>query len=123
MKSFLKKWRPYLVYGGFFSLFINILQLTFPIYMLQIYDRVLSSYSMPTLYAITVAAVLSLIIMSTLEFIRSRLLVRCGVAIDQSLSQDVLGSVIKQAALTGIQPNQATLRDVNILRNFFAGNA
>ncbi|MEA3465934.1 MAG: type I secretion system permease/ATPase [Thermodesulfobacteriota bacterium] len=123
MKKFLKQWRPYLVYGGFFSMFINVLQLTFPIYMLQIYDRVLSSYSMPTLYAITVAAVLSLIIMALLEFIRSRLLVRCGVAIDQALSGDVLDSVIKQAALTGMQPNQATLRDVNILRNFFAGNA
>ena len=123
MKNFLKQWRPYLLYGGFFSLFINILQLTFPIYMLQIYDRVLSSYSMPTLYAISVAAVLSLIVMALLEFVRSRLLVRCGVAIDQALSHDVLDSVLKQAALTGTPPNQATLRDVNILRNFFAGNA
>lgn len=123
MKNFLKQWRPYLVYGGVFSLFINVLQLTFPIYMLQIYDRVLSSYSMPTLYAITLAAVVSLIVMAALEFVRSRLLVRCGVAIDQALSTDVLESVLKQAALTGSQPNQATLRDVNTLRNFFAGNA
>ncbi|MDD4073842.1 MAG: type I secretion system permease/ATPase [Desulfobacterales bacterium] len=123
MKKYLKQWRGYLVYGGFFSLFINILQLTFPIYMLQIYDRVLSSYSMPTLYAITVAAVLSLIVMSLLEFVRSRLLVRCGVAIDIALSRDVLDNILKQAALAGMQPNQATLRDVNTLRNFFAGNA
>nr|WP_320115701.1 type I secretion system permease/ATPase [uncultured Desulfuromonas sp.] len=123
MKKFLKQWRPYLVYGGVFSLFINVLQLTFPIYMLQIYDRVLSSYSMPTLFAITVAAVLSLIVMASLEFVRSRLLVRCGVAIDQALSRNVLDSVLKQAAITGTPPDQATLRDVNILRNFFAGNA
>ena len=123
MKKFLKKWRGYLIYSGFFSLFINVLQLTFPIYMLQIYDRVLSSYSMPTLWAITVAAVLSLIAMSSLEFVRSRLLVRCGVAIDQALSRDVLDSILKQAALAGSGPNQATLRDVNVLRNFFAGNA
>ncbi|MBW2185788.1 MAG: type I secretion system permease/ATPase, partial [Deltaproteobacteria bacterium] len=123
MKNFLKQWRPYLVYGGIFSFFINVLQLTFPIYMLQIYDRVLSSYSMPTLYAITIAAVVSLIVMAALEFVRSRLLVRCGVAIDQALSTEVLESVLKQAALTGGQPNQATLRDVNTLRNFFAGNA
>ncbi|MBN2645374.1 MAG: type I secretion system permease/ATPase [Desulfuromonadaceae bacterium] len=123
MKNFLKQWRTYLVYGALFSMFINVLQLTFPIYMLQIYDRVLSSYSLPTLYAITVAAVLSLIVMSSLEFVRSRLLVRCGVAIDQALSRDVLDSVMKQAALTGTPPNQATLRDVNVLRNFFAGNA
>lgn len=123
MKNFLKQWRPYLVYGGFFSMFINVLQLTFPVYMLQIYDRVLSSYSLPTLYVITFAAVLSLIVMSALEFVRSRLLVRCGVAIDQALSGDVLDNVLKRAALSGEPPNQANLRDVNILRNFFAGNA
>ncbi len=123
MKKFFKQWRPYILFGALFSMFINVLQLTFPIYMLQIYDRVLSSYSMPTLYAITFAAVLALIIMAALEFIRSRLLVRCGVAIDQALSRDVLDNVIKQAALTGASPQQATLRDVNVLRNFFAGNA
>ncbi|NLC71283.1 MAG: type I secretion system permease/ATPase [Desulfuromonadaceae bacterium] len=123
MKNFFKEWRPYLLYGGFFSMFINILQLTFPIYMLQIYDRVLSSYSMPTLYVITIAAILSLMVMAALESVRSRLLVRCGVAIDQALSRTVLDNVLKQAALAGTPPDQATLRDVNTLRNFFGGNA
>jgi len=123
MKRFLKEWRPYLAYGAFFSMFINILQLTFPIYMLQIYDRVLSSYSMPTLFVLTVAAVVSLIVMAVLEFIRSRLLVRCGVAIDQALSRGVLDEVLKRGALAGSSPDQATLRDVSLLRNFFGGNA
>lgn len=123
MKSIFKQWRPYIAYGAFFSMFINILQLTFPIYMLQIYDRVLSSYSMPTLYVITLAAIVALIVMATLEFIRSRLLVRCGVAIDQALSRDVLDQVLKKAALPGNAPNQAGLRDVNLVRNFFGGNA
>jgi len=123
MKSFLKQLRPYLLYGAFFSMFINILQLTFSVYMLQIYDRVLSSYSMPTLYVITVAAVGALIISAVLEFIRSRLLVRCGVALDQALSRDVLDEVLKYSALTSIPQNQASLRDVNVLRNFFGGNA
>ena len=123
MKTFLKELRPYLLYGAFFSMFINILQLTFSVYMLQIYDRVLSSYSMPTLYVITVAAVGALIISAVLEFIRSRLLVRCGVALDQALSRDVLDEVLKHSALTSRPPNQASLRDVNMLRNFFGGNA
>ncbi len=123
MKNFFKEWQPYILYGAFFSMFINILQLTFPIYMLQIYDRVLSSNSMPTLYAITLAAVAAMIVMSVLEFIRSRLLVRCGVAIDQALSHDVLDELLKRAALAGSQPDQASLRDVNLLRNFFGGNS
>jgi PrtD family type I secretion system ABC transporter len=123
MKRFFKEWRPYLIFGAFFSMFINLLQLTFPIYMMAIYDRVLSSYSMPTLIAITIGAIAALIIMSTLEFIRSRLLVRCGVAIDQALSRTVLSRILSMAALFGVHPDQASLRDVNVLRNFFAGNA
>ena len=123
MKRFFKEWRPYLLFGAFFSLFINLLQLTFPIYMLQIYDRVLASQSMPTLYALTIAAVVSLIIMAVLEFIRSRLLVRCGVAIDQVLGRTVLDEVLKRSAQIGVKPDQASLRDVSSLRNFFGGNA
>lgn len=122
MKEFLKKWRHYIVYGALFSMFINILQLTFSVYMLQIYDRVLSSYSMPTLVVITIAAVGALIVEAALEFIRSRLLVRCGVDIDQSLSHTVLKDILKQSSLPGKKPT-ASLRDVNTLRNFFAGNA
>jgi len=123
MKSFLKQLRPYLLYGAFFSMFINVLQLTFSVYMLQIYDRVLSSYSMPTLYVLTIAAVGALIISAVLEFIRSRLLVRCGVALDQALSRDVLDEVLKSSALSSPPQEQATLRDINTLRNFFGGNA
>ena len=123
MREFLKQWRIYLVYGFFFSMFINVLQLTFSVYMLQIYDRVLSSYSMPTLMALTVAALISLGVLASLEFVRSRLLVRCGVQIDQTLSRDVLDSILKKASLAGSTPDQATLKDVNSLRNFFAGNA
>jgi len=123
MKHISKQWRPYIAYGAFFSMFINALQLTFPIYMLQIYDRVLSSYSLPTLYVITLAAVVAMIVMALLEFTRSRLLVRCGVAIDQALSRDVLDELLKKAALSGVKADQASLRDVNVLRNFFGGNA
>jgi len=123
MKSFIKQLRPYLLYGAFFSMFINILQLTFSVYMLQIYDRVLSSYSMPTLYVLTIAAVGALIVSAVLEFIRSRLLVRCGVALDQALSRDVLDEVLKNSALSTPPQEQANLRDVNTLRNFFGGNA
>ncbi|NTV15520.1 MAG: type I secretion system permease/ATPase, partial [Desulfobulbaceae bacterium] len=90
MREFLKKWQAYLAFGFFFSMFINTLQLTFSVYMLQIYDRVLSSYSVPTLLALTIAALLSLGVLACLEFVRSRLMVRCAVAIDQSLSRDVL---------------------------------
>ena len=121
MKEFAKKWRFYLAYSFFFSLFINLLTLTFSFYMLLIYDRVLSSYSMPTLILITIAAFLALTVGAVLEFIRSKLLVRCGVDIEHSLSALTLYNVLRQQTLPGQKPD-ASLRDVNILRNFFGGS-
>lgn len=122
MKELMRKWRHLLLYAALFSLFINLLQLTFSIYMLQIYDRVLSSYSLPTLAVITIAAIAALVVEAALEFVRSRLLVHCGVDIDHSLSHQVMQDIIRQNSLPGQRP-AATLRDVNVLRNFFAGSA
>ncbi|MBD5641488.1 MAG: type I secretion system permease/ATPase, partial [Desulfovibrio sp.] len=125
MREFLHKCRYFFKYAFFFSLFINILQLTFPIYMMQIYDKVLTSFSMPTLWVITFAAVIALIVMALLEWIRSRLLVRAGVEFDHMLSGDVLHENLLNASQPGgVQPGgQGTLGDVNTLRNFLAGSA
>lgn len=125
MREFLHKCRYYFKYAFFFSLFINILQLTFPIYMMQIYDKVLSSFSMPTLWVITFAAVVALVVLALLEWIRSRLLVRSGVEIDRLLSRDVLHENLLNASQPGGVPpgSTGTLADVNVLRNFLAGSA
>ncbi len=123
MKAFLKKWMKYFAFAGFFSMFINMLNLTFPIYMLSIYDRVLASYSMPTLMTITVAALFALMIFGLLDFLRSRLLVMAGVDMDRSLSQPVLAEMLKDASSLKKSGYGQGLRDVNIMRNYFAGNA
>ncbi|MDR2826053.1 MAG: hypothetical protein LBV76_04575 [Deltaproteobacteria bacterium] len=122
MHEFLQSCRFYFGYAFFFSLFINLLQLTFPIYMLQVYDKVLTSYSMSTLVVITIAAVLCLVVLACLEWLRSRLLVRAGVEFDRKLSLPVLEKNLRAAA-SPIQKTQGTLRDVQTLRNFLGGNA
>ncbi|MBC7136386.1 MAG: hypothetical protein H5U25_12215 [Oceanibaculum nanhaiense] len=66
-----------------FSFFVNLLQLVAPLFMLQVYDRVLQSRSGETLVALVVIAVVLLIVMGLLEAIRSRVLVRMGARIDQ----------------------------------------
>lgn len=48
-------------------MFVNILQLTFSIYMLQVYDKVLTSYNLSTLAVITLAAVICLVVLALLE--------------------------------------------------------
>ncbi|MDA3790765.1 MAG: type I secretion system permease/ATPase [Desulfobacula sp.] len=117
------KWLKYFFFAGFFSLFINLLYLTFPIYMLAIYDRVLSSYSMPTLMTITAAALFALLIFGLLDFLRSRLLVMAGVDMDKTLSSPVFSEMVKDASSLQKVGHDSGLRDVNILRNYFAGNA
>lgn len=123
MISFVKKWFKYFGVAAFFSLFINALALTFPIYMLAIYDRVLSSYSMPTLMTITVAAVFALVINAFLVFLRSRLLVMAGVDIDHSLAAPVFAEMLKESSSLQKSGYNSGLRDVNLLRNYLGGNA
>lgn len=61
-----------------FSFFTNLLMLTVPLYMLQVFDRVLSSHSIETLLLLTMVAVAALLTSAFLETIRSRLLMRLG---------------------------------------------
>lgn len=123
MREFLKKWMKFFFVAGFFSLFINLLMLTFPIYMLSIYERVLYSYSMPTLYTLTIGAVIALIVMGILDFLRSRLLVHVGVDMDRTLSRPVFSEMLRDKCRIGGLGYHDGLKDVNTLRNYFSGNA
>ena len=123
MKRFLAQWRHYLVFGAIFSFFLNLLALTFPLYMLSLFDHVLQSRSVPTLVAVSIAAVLALATQGALDFIRSRLLVRMSIAIDDALSHDVLRTMVEQAASPAGDRYAAGLRDVNTLRNFLTGTS
>ena len=77
---------------GLFSLFANLAMLISPLYMLQIYDRVLSSRSKDTLILLTVLAVGLLMVNAIVEVARSRLLVRLGTRLDQKLSRNAFAA-------------------------------
>ena len=125
MKQFLQACRYYFGYAFVFSFFVNILQLTFSIYMLQVYDKVLTSYNLSTLTVITVGAIICLVVMALLEWIRSRLLVRAGIEFDNMLGETVLHHNLSSATQPAGQLQEAygTLKDVQMLRNFLGGNA
>ncbi|MBQ7456448.1 MAG: type I secretion system permease/ATPase [Desulfovibrio sp.] len=125
MQEFLQACRYYFRYAFFFSFFVNILQLTFPIYMLQVYDKVLTSFNFSTLVVITIAAVIALGILALLVWIRSRLLVRAGIEFDHMLSRTVLKENLMISGIPTATPHgkNGTLRDVQLLRNFLGGNA
>lgn len=126
MQEFLRSCRKFFGYAFFFSFFVNVLQLTFSVYMLQVYDKVLTSFNLSTLAVITVAAVTCLVVMALLDWIRSRLLVRAGIEFDHMLGETVLRQNLLSAtgpAATMNSENKGSLRDVQVLRNFLGGNA
>ena len=123
MRRFLKRWLKYFIFAGVFSMFINTLYLTFPLYMLVIYVRVLQGSNFSTLYAVTIGALTALLVLGLLDFLRSRLLVKAGVDMDQVLSRRVLKEMLLDSCrVNGLGYTQG-LKDVNTLRNYFAGNA
>ncbi len=121
MREYLDRCKFFFVHVGIFSFFINLLLLTLPLYMLQVFDRVLSSRSQETLIMLTLVAVGALLIWATLEMLRSRLLVRAGMALDHLLGEKVLAEMIEQAAIPGRKQYTSAVRDLTQIRNYLLG--
>ena len=90
-----KKCRFVLLAVAVVSLFVNVLMLTVPLYMLQIYGRVLVSRSNETLIYLSIAAVGALLVMAVLDFTRSRILVHMSAWLENRLGPDVLPPAIR----------------------------
>ncbi len=99
---------------GLFSAVINILMLTGSIFMLQIYDRVLPSRSVPTLIALAVLALALFSVHGLLDLIRSRLLVRIGASLYLAM---VAAPLLTGNRVNGNQP----LRDLDAVRSYLSG--
>ena len=79
-----------------FSLVINLLMLAGPLFMLQVYDRVLTSNSVSTLVALTVLLAILYGFYGVLELIRQRIIVRIGRRVDETLRGRIFDAVINQ---------------------------
>lgn len=107
---------------GIFSGFSNVLMLSGAFFMLQIYDRVLPSRSVPTLIALAVLVAGSFAILAIIDLIRSRLLAGVAASLDQDLSERVYDTLVRlplrtQIGSDGLQP----LRDLDAIRAFLSG--
>src|SRR4051812_13232205 len=107
--------------AALFSFGINLLYLAMPIYMLQVYDRVLSSGSVPTLVMLTLALLIALATLAGLEYVRSVVLTRSGVRLDKQLSARILGALVERANLAREAERGQALRDLDTFRQFIAG--
>jgi ATP-binding cassette, subfamily C, bacterial len=104
-----------------FSFFLNLLLFVSPLYMLQIYDRVLGTRNLVTLVGITIIAAILLMVWAALETLRSRLLVRAGMLFDERFAAPMF-RVVHRGLLR--QPGAFSgqyLRDIDVIREFFTG--
>ncbi|HBQ36681.1 MAG TPA: type I secretion system permease/ATPase [Rhodobacteraceae bacterium] len=98
LKSARRKSRSLFWAVGIFSVFVNLLMLTGPIYMLQIYDRVLGSGSEETLLALSVLVTFLFLMMGFLDYARGRVLARIGARFQASLDERVFSAVLRANA-------------------------
>jgi PrtD family type I secretion system ABC transporter len=110
------------VIAAAFSGLINLLMLSGPLFMLQVYDRVLPSHSVPTLIALVVLIFFLYGSQALLEALRSRLFVRLGRHIDAELAELAFDVNLRLAVLTGggAKPG-SPFKDIEQLRGFLAG--
>lgn len=107
---------------GVFSFFINLLMLAPVIYMLEVYDRVLTSNSESTLLMLTLLLVFLFVVMGTLDWVRSQVLGMTGSRLEKMLGPRVFDSVFGQTLASGgnVTTTQP-LNDLLTLRQFLAG--
>jgi PrtD family type I secretion system ABC transporter len=117
----LHRFRPCLVWAGLFSVVVNLLLLVPALYMLQLFDRVITSRSEETLVLLTMAAVIALATMAALDALRARLLAAAASGLDKRLGPQVLDGVVAQTARMSGADYVNGLRDVNTLRGFLLG--
>lgn len=121
LRQNLEACRGGLLIAGFFSLFINLLQLASPLYMMQVYDRVLSSRSEGTLIMLSIVTVGMMAVSGALEMVRSRILVRTGAIFDERLSVRLFDAVFERHLRMPRAQRSQPLQDLTTLRQFMTG--
>jgi PrtD family type I secretion system ABC transporter len=109
---------PYLGTAGAFSLAINLLYLAGPLYMLQVYDRVVPSSSETTLVMLTLALLMAYVALAGLDAMRARVLTRASVKLDREIASAVMTASIDQP-IGGARSQ--SLRDFDTFRQFVSG--
>ncbi len=117
----LKLTRPAFLTAIIFSFFINLLGLTGPLYMMQVYDRVLSSRNVTTLMVLTLIIAFLYIVWAVLESLRSKVLVRAGVRFDEVASPPMFQAVQRMSLMNPTAGSVQALRDTDTVREFYTG--
>ena len=108
---------------GIFSGILNLLMLTGSLYMLQVYDRVMTSRSVPTLIGLSLLALAAFTLQGVVDMVRTRILARMSARVDAEIAPLAAGTII-ELARRGAAPDQSmrAVRDLDAIRGFMASN-
>ncbi|MEZ5895364.1 MAG: type I secretion system permease/ATPase [Parvularculaceae bacterium] len=123
VKSAIADARPLVVRAAWFSMGVNLLMLTGPIYMLQLYDRVLASRSGATLAVLTLLVVGLMVAMGVLDFVRNALISRAAARFDARLSEPAFNAAVDAARYSAGQAGDTPLKDLRTIRTTLGSNA
>jgi PrtD family type I secretion system ABC transporter len=118
--SVLKASRGVFISTWFFSCLVNILMLTGSLFMLQVYDRVIPSSSVPTLVALGLIVLVLYAYYGLLEYVRTRLLVRIGRRIEEKLGARVF-DVVAGLAMRKVNSGGQPVQDLTTIRQYLGG--
>jgi ATP-binding cassette subfamily C protein len=112
-----------LAYAAILSAIINVLQLTVPLFMLQVHDRVVNSQSTDTLMMLVILAGISLTIYGILDYVRALTYQVMASKLVRRLNLPVLQAAVSASAVKGVSQSGQAIRDLNDIRTFVTGNA
>lgn len=121
LKTFISRVKPVFIVAAAFSMVVNLLMLVPSLYMLQVYDRVLTSRSLDTLLMLSILAVGLYGLLAFSEWVRAQLLINAGIELDASISPRVFESFV--GASTGARGPSAVVAfsDASQIRQFLTG--
>ncbi|MGR3501795.1 type I secretion system permease/ATPase [Pseudaestuariivita sp.] len=112
--------RKYYWFVGIFSFFVNMLMLTGPMYMLQVYDRVLGSRSEATLVALSVLVLFLYGMMGLLDYVRGRIMGRVGARFQARLDTRVFDAVVRRSAVVQDNTGATGLKDLESVQRLLS---
>ncbi|MCZ4353794.1 type I secretion system permease/ATPase [Roseovarius aestuarii] len=115
--------RPLYWFVGLFSAFVNLLMLTGPIYMLQVYDRVLGSRSVETLVALTGLVAFLYLMMGILDYARGRVMARAGARFQAQLDRRVFDASLRKSSWLPDASSITALSDLAAIRGLMTSPA
>jgi len=112
-----------LAFAGVLSLFIAVLHLIVPLFMLQVFDRVLTSRNMDTLTMLFIVAMGGLVVFAVLEFIRGRVQRIGADRLAHGVGEALLARAVADAVDNGAEGGAQAIRDLSEVRGFVASTA